>query len=360
MACAGQLTPLTLTAGAGLLQNVALGISPSLTNVVSQFGSLDITSTFSNIVSAGSGLLEGSVLNDLRTMGADIFPALTNALPGINLVGADIFSAISSIGDGLGVAPGGLTGLITDTAAGIMGSGDLSIFGQIYNTASGYLGQANEFINANLNLSGLSSTFGNLTGGMDNLITGSFNQISQAFGTLGSDLADLGQLINLNNLPNLGDPSALIQQLSSVGGLVPGVESALRDIGFSSSDLVNFASGQFPGLTESANKLLYSAMTNITGSELNQVMNVLGVSTPGITNMADLLNPQKILPNSFSTLTMPTPDGLLAIYTASGGINTNIEKFLQDPNAPEYTGDDPIVRARLGLPPLEPDGGSTA
>jgi hypothetical protein len=30
-----------------------------------------------------------------------------------------------------------------------------------------------------------------------------------------------------------------------------------------------------------------------------------------------------------------------------------LERILQDPKAPAYTGDDPIVRARLGLPPLE-------
>lgn len=30
-----------------------------------------------------------------------------------------------------------------------------------------------------------------------------------------------------------------------------------------------------------------------------------------------------------------------------------LEGFLQDPKAPAYTGDDPIVRARLGLPPLD-------
>lgn len=30
-----------------------------------------------------------------------------------------------------------------------------------------------------------------------------------------------------------------------------------------------------------------------------------------------------------------------------------LESLLQDPKAPAYTGDDPIVRARLGLPPLE-------
>jgi hypothetical protein len=45
--------------------------------------------------------------------------------------------------------------------------------------------------------------------------------------------------------------------------------------------------------------------------------------------MADLLNPVKIFPNSFYTLTMPTPDGLRAIYaTQQGAVNTNLERYL--------------------------------
>jgi hypothetical protein len=188
---------------------------------------------------------------------------------------------------------------------------------------------------------------------MDSLITGGFSQVSEAFGTLGSDLGNLGNLIDMNNLPNLGDPSALVKQLSSVGGLVPGVESALRTAGIDSSTIAGLATGGFANISDSANKRLYEGMTQITGSDLAQVKNVLGVTTPGISNMADLLNPAKILPNSYTSLTMPTPDGLRGIYASANTVNTNIERFLQDPNAPAYTGDDLIVRARLGLPPVE-------
>ena len=45
-----------------------------------------------------------------------------------------------------------------------------------------------------------------------------------------------------------------------------------------------------------------------------------------------------------------------------GGLASNTDSFvksLQDPNAPPYTGDDPIVRARLGLPPLPATPGAT-
>jgi len=249
---------------------------------------------------------------------------------------------------------GGFTGLISQTASGIMGSGDLTRFGQIFNSAQGFVGQANQFVNSGLNLSGISTTFGPVTGGMDNLITGGFSQVSEAFGALGGDLGNLGNLINMNNLPNLGSPSALVGQLASVGGLVPGVETALRQAGVDTAAITNLAQGGLPNISDSANRALYQGMTQITGSELAQVKNVLGVRTPGINNMADLLNPVKILPNSFPSLTMPTPDGLRGIYaSASGAVNTNLERFLVDPRAPAYTGDDPIVRARLGLPPVE-------
>ena len=45
-----------------------------------------------------------------------------------------------------------------------------------------------------------------------------------------------------------------------------------------------------------------------------------------------------------------------------GGLASNADSFvksLQDPNAPPYTGDDPIVRQRLGLPPLPAAPGAT-
>jgi len=342
-------------AGAGMLPGAgaiaglgsSLGVSSTLTSTLGSFNALPITGQFSNIVSSATGVLGGGTLDSLRTLGAGTFPALTNAIPG------GFASALGPIAAG-GVFDGGFTGLISQTASSIMGSGDLTQFGQIFNSSQGFIGQANQFVNSGLNLDGISATFGSVTGGMDSLITGGFSQVSEAFGSLGADLGNLGNLIDMNNLPNLGNPSALVKQLASVGGLVPGVESALRTAGLDSGTIANLATGGFVDVGDSANKLLYDGMTSITGTELDQVKNVLGVRTPGITNMADLLNPTKILPTSFASLTMPTPDGLRGIYaTAGGAVNTNLERFLVDPTAPAYTGDDPIVRARLGLAPVE-------
>lgn len=331
MSCGGPLSAVMSIAGAGMLPGAgaiaglgaALGPAAGLTSALGSFASLPITGEFSSIVSGATGVLGGGTLDSLRTLGAGTFPALTNAIP------SGFASGLSTLTGGVsGVFDGGFTGLINTTATNIMGAGDLTKFGQIFNSADGFLGQANQLVNSSLNIGALSSTFGPLTGGMDNLITGSMNQVTQAFGSLGGDLGNLGNLIDMGNLSNLGDPSALVGQLAKVGGIVPGVESALRTAGLDTGQIANLASGALPNLTGTANKALYEGMTKITGTDLTQVKSILGVSTPGISNMADLLNPSKILPNSFQTLTTPTPDGLRGIYNAAGSINTNIEKYV--------------------------------
>ena len=157
--------------------------------------------------------------------------------------------------------------------------------------------------------------------------------------------------MDLNNLPALGDPATLLNRIGSVAGSsLPALEQALGSVGITGN--LNSLTSGLSNLAPSVQKDLYDAFSRVTGAELDQVKSVLGVSTPNITNMAQLLDPKSILPNSFQSLTVPTPNGIQPVYTAAGSINTNIERFLQDPAAPEYTGDDPIVRARLGLPPL--------
>jgi len=345
MSCGGSLSALMMTAGSGLLQNTGVGVNTNLTSNLSSFGSLPVVSQFSDVVTSATGTLGSGVLDSLRTMGQD-FVALTNAIP------QAFDSALTAIAPG-GVANGGFTGLVGDVAKGIMGDGDLGVFGQVWNTATGYIGQANTFVNSALNVGrGVVNTFNQVATGMDKIITGGFSEVTEAFGAFGQDLNRLGNLVNLNNLPNLGNPSALMAQLGSLTNGLPSVDQILQTAGVPATALSQLAAG-VDGISASTQKLIYDGMQNITGSDLAQVKSVLGVTTPNINSMADLLDPKKILPTSFPTLTVPTADGLRGIYaTTAGAVNTNIEKFLVDPTAPAYTGDDPIVRARLGLPPL--------
>ena len=82
-------------------------------------------------------------------------------------------------------------------------------------------------------------------------------------------------------------------------------------------------------ITDAVQKAMYRAMENITGDTLGQFLSILGVKTTGIETMADLLNPVKIFPTSFQSLTTPTADGSRAIYVnSSGTVNSNLSTAL--------------------------------
>jgi len=78
-------------------------------------------------------------------------------------------------------------------------------------------------------------------------------------------------------------------------------------------------------VTDSVQRLMYQAMTKVTGDVLDQILQVLNVSTSNLDSMADLLNPAKLLPNSFLSLTVTTSVGPRAVYiSSSGAVNTNL------------------------------------
>lgn len=354
----GPLSSVMMIASAGLLPSGAsnpqigasLDVSANLVSVLADYTNLPVIQQFTDILTAAGGnVITANTLATLQTVAANTIPALSNTIP------ADYAGDLSLVAPGNifqqydtgNVFVGGFSGLINDMADNIMGGGDLTRFAQIYSSAQGYAGQANQFINSNLNVGTISSTFGSQNGGMDSVITGGFNQVTEAFGAFGSDLQKLGNLINLRSLDSLGSPAALVKQVIDLGGLIPTMNNLLRQAGLDSGQIANLASGNLGGITDSANKLLYEGMTRVTGDSLQQVCTILGVTLPvgrtsartptanpassvnTINTMADLLNPVKIFPNSFATLTMPTPDGLRAIYaTTDGAINTNLEQYL--------------------------------
>jgi len=367
----GPLSSVMMTASAGLLPvnssdpaiGAALSIPSNLTSAVNSYESLAVVTQYTGIISlAQSSNVANSTLHSLQTLANSSFPGVTNVIPS----GYDL----SDIAPG-NVFAGGLSNLITSMANNILGGGDLTRFAQIYSASQGYAGLTNQFINSNLNANTIASTFGPTTGGMDNVTTGGWNQVTQAYGAFGQDLTNLGRLINPKDLAVLGSPAALLKQVAAEGGLFPAIVNVFTQAGITTSQLGAISAGNIGEIDDSTNKLIYQAMTRITGNNLQQVCAVLGVKLPvgdatllpytegedfafssalqrlknarpgglprtttasspnTINTMADLLNPVKIFPNSFATLTMPTPDGLRAIYaTTAGAVNTNLEQYL--------------------------------
>lgn len=312
---AGQLSAVNLIAGAGILGNVGgvpVAANASALVNISTFNSLAVETQFATVKSTANSILDSSTVTSLNNLAGNSFPAVTNAVPS---------AYIGSLGN---TPLNGFTSLIANEINNIMGSGDVGKFQQALNISEAYVTTTNLLINSAVNANDASQNATYVS--QDNTITGGLSQVTQAFSLLGADLIALGVAIDLGNLPNLGSPEALLEQIYNQSAGSSELNTELLNAGISQTTLNNL--GSIP-MTDEQQKIVYDVMTKITGPTLNQILKILQVTTPNITTLADLLNPVRAFPQSFNTLTAPTANGLRAIYiNSSGAVNTNLETTL--------------------------------
>lgn len=236
----------------------------------------------------------------------------------------------------------GFTGVISDIGNTYLGQGNVTVFAQVFSSSLSYINQSNEFINTAYNSQTyLGSTFTS----MNSLITGNLTDVNLALPAFGYDLSKLGFLIDLNNLGNFGLPSTVFRQLATVTNLTPRITLALRQVGFTPSQIERITDPDAT-LTDTEETKLYRAMLLVTDTALQQVCDILKITlpvagvnitqpqNPGLSTMADLLNPVKIFPTSYASLTVRTynqntTSELRAIYLdAAGNVNSNLLQYL--------------------------------
>jgi hypothetical protein len=310
------LTPMQLNAGAGLLQNQGLAINPTFLNTVEAYTSTSLITPLATCIAnaISNGAISNSCISSLTTMAGNICPALADSVPKTytNDIDGDVI---------VGNAIVGFTGFLEYSANIILGGGDVSKFCQAFSQAQGYLAQTSTFVNSAVNGQ---NYLGNTFTSVNSMITGGIAGVNLATPDFGADLSNLGQLINLSNLDNLGSPLALVQQIYKLAGTIPFLSVAFTVAGVPEDVVVNLSDPN-ASVTDSVQKLMYDTMTQITGDILTQILTALNVKTVGITTMADLLNPVKLFPNSFQSLTVPGLSGTIPIYTSSTGtINSEL------------------------------------
>lgn len=309
---ASVLTPLQITALSGLLQNQGIN-DATLSAAVTTYTSSNVIAPLITTLTVGStgNILAANTVSTLKTLAANTCPALSDSIPSANA---------SSYPTEL------LTTVLTNTANKYLGNGDVSKFSQALSIATGYCTLTNQVINSAVN----SQTYlGNTFTNTNNMISGGITAVNPCTALWSTDLANLGGLINLNNLDELGSPVALIKQLGSIGGVTPQIALTFESYGVSKEAIVNLTSPDLK-VTDADQRAMYTAMTYITGSVLAQVLSVLGVTTANINTMADLLNPYKLFPNSFRTLAVTGINKISQnIYIDSAGtINPALEQAL--------------------------------
>jgi hypothetical protein len=302
------LTALQLDAAAGLLQNQGIGINANLTSAINSYATSSLIQPFLHTLSNTGNSLTANTVSTLKTLAANTCPALSDSVP----------TAYSSLGTQM-------IPVIEAEAARDICDSNTSKLTQAVNQASAWASQTSVFINSAKNSQ---NYLGNTFTSVNNMITGGVTTINLATTIFGQDLINLGQLINLKDLNNLGSPLALIQHIYSITGSIPVVSIYFTAAGVPTNVVLNLTNPKVT-VTDAIQGLMYQAMTQITGDNLQQILTVLKVTTVGINTMADLLNPVKLFPNSFQSLTVPTKHGERAIYVDStGSVNTELKTQL--------------------------------
>lgn len=365
---------------------VGIGINDTFTQVGQNFQfSLDVAPTMSTVNSAtnaiGSQTWYSGAVNSLKNVVSDIAAFPTELRTSWNTMATDLGTdaafavydlwgseAALAIGDavtagtsqvldyGLSWVAQNVGGSVTGDVVTSIITGDAGKLGTIVSAAEGYVALADSFINAATNSAEyLDQTFTNL----ENVVSGDWSGVNVDFENLGKDIAKLGNTIDWNNLADLGSPGQLLSNIEFGGTLGPLYDSisnitvdeqTAKALGANittaiASQLASNGKVSIKSLGLDANTLartgknlppqfqaeLYTAFDNLTPDEVKQVKAILGNTQNQIVKGSDLLDPTKLLPTSFTTLTAPLQTasvGFRAIYeNAQGSVNQQFESL---------------------------------
>lgn len=303
------LSPLQLQAGAALLQNQGIRVNPDLEEQITTYQANPTISPLRDTITVGSAnVLANTTIATLQTLASNSCPALADSVPQAFLNPYPPTSTVNTVFSVTSPSNSdpGLTGMITLIANSYLGNGDVGKFAQLLSAAHGYCVTTNVFINSAVNAE--NGYLGNTFTDMDNLITGDLTQVNLDTTNFGNDLSKLGESIDLADLDNFGSPLALLQRIIKLGGITTPIIVALANTGINENLILDLGNPELV-VSDAVQKQMYNAMTTIVGDELTQILAILGVTTEGITCLADLINPVKLFPNSYATLTTPVCDG---------------------------------------------------
>jgi len=116
--------------------------------------------------------------------------------------------------------------------------------------------------------------------------------------------------------------------LQQNNGLTKNVSLAIISSGIEPNELGNIL-GNISIPTKDQERKLYGAYSLIVGDSLNEVLVSLNCKTAGLDSLADLLNPKKLFPNSYQSLTVPVYNTTQSVtnsktyYPIYSGLGTN-------------------------------------
>lgn len=390
MACSSNLTSLMMTAAGSFVTNGDLAgtfgtaplsslasaplsitdaltgesLAPTLATVVSSIGTLSgqpwataLGSALTSMAGAGFSDTMVNAWNALPTNAAD--GALTDVIGGFGKTVNSVLTTASGAGlnDALSYATSWPGKIIGGTGSLVGGNliGDAKKFGTILGASSGYVETANQFINSAANSDFLSTTFN----GFNNIVSGGLADVNLDMSSFGTDISKIGSAIDFSALDNLGSPGQLIKNISNQGTLGPlydsiasiqvdqqtaqaigasltstAVQTLQQNGSISISALgldINNIAQQGASLPPTLQKKLYTVLEELPTDSVQQIKGILNNTQDAVLKGNDLLDPTKLLADSFDTLTTPVRTasvGFRAIYEdTNGDINPQLNNL---------------------------------
>ena len=301
-----SLTPLKINTLGSLLQNQGLRINPTTVTYMGSSNALNnyvpgttvsstILSTLSQSINLayaliGSGITSGTYAN-LISIGSATIPALGNSKPSTYTI---TYSGETTRYGFLRQIP------LQAYTEFYINNGSYSDFLLTFSASNSKRSQLNGSINAMAK----STTFlDGIYSNMNDLITSDITGVNLSTFYWGQDLIATGRAIDLTSISAFGSPTALLRTLSKNRAITKALNLVLYSAGFSSETIDNLLSGLEPTIEQE--KLLYGAYSLIFSVDLSDICTILNCQTPNLTSLVDLLDPKKLFPNSYTSLTFP-------------------------------------------------------
>ena len=330
-------SPLGVNTLSGLLQDQGISINTITADYVGSsnsvgnyiYGNIISSTVLNNVTNAirqgwvryNAGDITLTTYNNLKAIGSTTIPALGNSPPS-TYSGSETYN-IPYTGQNSSY---GYVRLFPWQAYIEFGT-DYSAFLGSYQTAGSFITYSNNAIMTMQNsLTFLAGTYSN----MNDLISSDITGVSLSTRVFGQDLIYLGKALDLTTISSFGLPSNLLATLRNVNALTPSLRIALLSTGLTIEEIDQCTVNN--NVTTHQQQLVYSAFLIIVGVDLDEINISLNCRTRGLTSLADLLNPIKMFPNSYQTLTVPVYNAnpgptnsktYYPIYSGSG-LNSNL------------------------------------
>jgi hypothetical protein len=315
MSDSGKQSPLGINALGSLLQNTGFRINSVATSYMGSstsesnytFGTI-CSSTCLNVLTTAirraftDGILTSTTYNNLIAIGSASIPALGNSkAPTYTWTGAPSWNPYLTTE----ITSYGYTRLFALQAYDEFNyNASLPVYKDFlmsFMAASGFIDQSNPAILTAFNsIDFISGTYSN----MNDLISADMTGVSLATTVFGQDLVTSGKAIDLSTISTFGLPSNLLATLNTFNAITPSLSLALLSSDMTASEITDLL-GNVTAPTTLQQRNIYGAFLIIVGQDLADIIVPLNCKTQGLESLADLLNPQKLFPKSYPSLTVP-------------------------------------------------------